>query len=426
MVKVLWFTNVVLPEAAGPLGLPLFHKCGWLTSYAEALRETGQVELTVVCGWPISQYKRVEVRGVHHCLVPVRSFADLRQPIGHGLHQDYFRTVREVAPDVVHFHGTEYHYGTMTADQSWHYPSVISVQGLMHACRPFLWGGMSLREVLQAHTLREIRKRNGLIADWYRWGKREAMENAIIRQNTSFIGRTRWDRAHLRAINSKARYFHCEELLRRDFYRIRREAGSIERFTIFTPTASCPSKGFHWLLRAVALLKEQFPEVRVKLADNPIQNGPGASGYQQYLRRLIKDLQLERHVVMLGTLDAAAMARELSQSHVYVTPSLVENRCNSLAEAMLVGTPAVVSLAGGMVSTVKDRVTALCFPLGDYAMLAECVRMLFTDDDLAARLAANAREVAVRRHDYPVVGRKLQQIYTALKAGTSIDEPPDD
>ena len=185
-------------------------------------------------------------------------------------------------------------------------------------------------------------------------------------------------------------------------------------------------KGFHWLLRAVALLKEQFPQVRVKLADNVVQDGADANGYDRYLWSLIRSLQLERHVIMLGPLDSAGMARELSRAHVYVTPSLVENRCNSLAEAMLVGTPAVVSLAGGMISTVKDRATALCFPLGDYAMLAECVRMLFTDDELAARLAAKAREVAVSRHDYAVVGRKLLQIYAAVIARTSIDEPLDD
>ena len=111
------------------------------------------------------------------------------------------------------------------------------------------------------------------------------------------------------------------------------------------------------------------------------------------------------------------MADALVGSQVFVAPSLIENSSNSLAEAMLAGVPCIVSLAGGMISMVKDQTTALCFPPGDYAMLAECLRMLFLDPVLAKRLAANAQVIAHMRHDPLRVGQTLVSIYGAVIRG---------
>ena len=57
--------------------------------------------------------------------------------------------------------------------------------------------------------------------------------------------------------------------------------------------------------------------------------------------------------------------------------------------------------------------------LGDYAMLAENIRLLFTDDELAQWLAAQAQTVARARHDYATVGESLVAIYRSIVDGTT-------
>jgi glycosyltransferase involved in cell wall biosynthesis len=127
-------------------------------------------------------------------------------------------------------------------------------------------------------------------------------------------------------------------------------------------------------------------------------------------------LGLEAHVVPLGELDAEAVVAQLTQAHVFAFPSFADNSPNSLAEAMLVGVPIVASFAGGIPSMVKDGETALCFPMGDEVMLAECMRMIFSDADLAASLGRKAREVARQRHDPKRIAQRMLEIYRAALA----------
>lgn len=131
------------------------------------------------------------------------------------------------------------------------------------------------------------------------------------------------------------------------------------------------------------------------------------------------DLGIYQNINFLGNLDAEGVAELLSRSHVFISPSLMENSSNSVAEAMIVGTPSVVSLVGGSCSMVKDSDTALCYPPDDPAMLAECIRMLFTDESLSKKISTNAQAVAVKRHNYKSVAKQLYSIYEIVRDNKS-------
>jgi glycosyltransferase involved in cell wall biosynthesis len=173
------------------------------------------------------------------------------------------------------------------------------------------------------------------------------------------------------------------------------------------------------LLEALALLKRDYPGLRLRVPGGRLRPGSWqqrlrCDGYWKYLVHRIRVLGLDEQVESLGVLDARAMAEELAAAHVFVAPSFVENLSNSLAEAMLVGTPCVASYAGGMVTTVHDRVEALAFPAGEAAMLAERIRSLLEDDDLARTLSRNARRTARQRHDPQRVTDEIVSIYQAV------------
>ena len=71
----------------------------------------------------------------------------------------------------------------------------------------------------------------------------------------------------------------------------------------------------------------------------------------------------------------------------------------------------MVSFVGGVPSMVNDGETALCFPPGDEAVLAECLRKLFDDDGLAQRLSESARKIALNRHDRVRGAERTVEIY---------------
>jgi glycosyltransferase involved in cell wall biosynthesis len=137
-------------------------------------------------------------------------------------------------------------------------------------------------------------------------------------------------------------------------------------------------------------------------------------GYAKYLGGLIRNLGLQDCVDFTGPLSAEEVAAELVAAHVFVTPSMVENGCNALQEAALVGTPSVVSLAGGMTSMIDDGVTAIGFPRGNEAMLAEGISMLFADDTLSLRLSAAARAVGHVRNCRESIVWQIKRIYDSV------------
>jgi glycosyltransferase involved in cell wall biosynthesis len=131
----------------------------------------------------------------------------------------------------------------------------------------------------------------------------------------------------------------------------------------------------------------------------------------------MEGLGLEDNLVFLGSLNAGAMAAELARAHICAVPSFADNSPNALAEAMLVGVPTVASYVGGIPSMVRDQETALCFPVGDHILLAECIRRLLHDDKLARRLGDSALALAKVRHDPKRVGDAMLGIYRRALGG---------
>ena len=416
-MNILWFVNVALPEVCERLGLPICHQAGWLEGYIGALRMEANISLTVVTRSAAAVGEGTTCVGNVRYIVMRQAGVDTTAALTRDAIEEYKAVVEAVKPDLVHFHGSEFHYGLLKADGHIQMPGVLSIQGLMAECARVYCGGLSWREQVRAHTLGEVVYRSGIWSDRRKFVRRSIVERKVIGGMGHVIGRTRWDRAHVREIDPQVKYYHCEEIIRPAFFRSLRSGNAYERYTIFTVSGAYPLKGLHVLLKAVSLLRGEFREIRVRVAGIEGVSAYVGSGYCRFLQELASDLGVSDCIEWLGLVDASGVVGALVKAHIFVVPSLIENRSNSLAEAMLVGVPCIASLAGGMTCTVKDGRTALCFPPGDYAMLAECIRLLFLNDELAKRLAKNAREVASKRHDQVAIGRRMVDIYEAVCRG---------
>ena len=170
------------------------------------------------------------------------------------------------------------------------------------------------------------------------------------------------------------------------------------------------------LLDAVCQLRAEFPQVSVRVAAAPWDEHRGYGFYGRYLKALIDRRRLGDIVTPLSALSAQQVAEELARAAAFVIPSFIENSPNSLAEAMLVGTPCVTSLVGGVPSMVEDGKSALGFQSGDSPCLAHCLRRLFASDALSDDLSAKARSLAATRHNQKVVVERQFETYRAIAA----------
>ena len=386
----------------------------WISSLLEDLECSAGIQVEIATVYPGLRDDQFERNGVKYFVIgqpklPGIFFESRRKDLDACV-----ELVGERAPDVVHVHGTERFYGLLVARDLISVPAVISLQGLLGPYLPDFFGALSVADRWRSNRLREFVTGRGLFWLHRSFVKGARREQEILAEAKSFMGRTDWDRAHVRSVNSNAHYYHVGETLRPNFRKSCWSLSRCERHTVIFTNAGEPRRGTEVLLRAMLAIRREFPDVKLRLAGNI-----GTSGYHRFLRRMIARTGLSGTVEFLGYLDANAMIRELCRAHVFAISSYVENSPNSLCEAMQIGLPCVASYAGGIPSLLEHGRTGLLFPPGDAPLLADSIMRIFRDDGFASRMSAATRDKASDRHAPERVLSQLLNAYTNVSAHTN-------
>ena len=96
---------------------------------------------------------------------------------------------------------------------------------------------------------------------------------------------------------------------------------------------------------------------------------------------------------------------------VFVIPSLYEACQYSLLEAMAMGKPVVATPAGVAPDVVFDHETGLLVPLADSAAMANAVRELLDDSELARSVGQRARERLARHFSVEAMVDNIAHVY---------------
>ena len=108
--------------------------------------------------------------------------------------------------------------------------------------------------------------------------------------------------------------------------------------------------------------------------------------------------------------------RVLAASDIVVMPSRAEGLPHLLLEALAVGRPVLASRVGGIPDVVHDGETGLLVPPDAVPAVAEGLRRLLADPELASQLG-RAGQRYVQRHCSPErAGRRLASVYRAVLA----------
>lgn len=135
------------------------------------------------------------------------------------------------------------------------------------------------------------------------------------------------------------------------------------------------------------------------------------------LERKVAELGLSADVSFTGQVKTAEPY--YAAANVAVLSSVTEGSPNALLEAMAAGVPAVAAAVGGIPEIVRDGESALLTPPGNVDALAEALRRMLTEPDLACRLTGNARTVIEQRHSPAVRAGRLLDLYRSLIGGES-------
>lgn len=161
-----------------------------------------------------------------------------------------------------------------------------------------------------------------------------------------------------------------------------------------------PNKNQITAIRAVQILAEKQPEIKLLLAGN----GPTLLELQAEVDRL----ELQNHVEFLGY--RTDLERYANITDVIVSCSYREGLPMNIVEGMLLGKPVVASYNRGHRELIVPDVTGFMVPPTDAGVLAEKIALLLNDTVLAADMGQAGYEKAQLYADTNV-RRELQRVY---------------
>lgn len=429
-MRVLWLCNIMLPMVAEKLHMESNVKEGWITGILTRLIAEGkESDITLAIAFPATENLAHfhDVYVFHD--VPVECYG-FYEDMGklEQYQPDVERRMEEIVnqfqPDLVHVFGTEYPHALAMA-RVYQHPErlLVGIQGVISQYGEEYLADLP-KEVYESRTLRDIIKKDSILQQKEKFLKRGDMEIKTVRIAGNITGRTEFDKSFMERVNTDAVYYPMNETMRPCFYEGAWSLEKCNKHQIFFSQADYPIKGFHYLLQAMPRILTEFPDTKVMVAGNNILRKGGmvnrlkVSAYAKYLEKLIAEYQLQDKIVFLGKISAEEMKKQYLECHALVCSSVLENSPNSVAEAMLLGTPVVAARVGGIPSMITDRKDGLLYTGGNVEELASTVIELWKDESvlpISGRLAKAAVLRARAAHDPVTNFNRLKEIYREIE-----------
>lgn len=419
-MRVLWVTYDIFNSINGLVsGRPSYGR-PWVESLFNNLHDCNDISIAIATPVTKGKTQKLEFKGTLYYIFPKSKNKSLTK-IGNKMRNNYIEILNDFKPDIIHIHGSEINLGLLKKYTSNDIPIVISIQGIIPPCSDYLRLSVANINYKKYRSLKNILGRGGVNGALRKWSTYIPIEKEIFKINRYFIGRTSWDKSYVSAYNPKAQYFNGEEILRDEFYNSHWEINKCERHSIFISSSAYALKGFHLLLKAASILKAKYPNIKIITPLSFIKSKRSkfidlliSEDYNRFIKQEINRLNLTENVELKGYLSAKQMANEYKKAHIFVLPSFLENSPNSLGEAMIVGTPSVTALTGGVPYLTRNEIDVLSFPINDYIMMAYQIDRIFSNDNLAVKLSENAKQAGYKRHHIKSTVEEYTNIYKTI------------
>jgi glycosyltransferase involved in cell wall biosynthesis len=175
-----------------------------------------------------------------------------------------------------------------------------------------------------------------------------------------------------------------------------------EKYSLIAIGRLVERKGFEYLIRAMAKLPEDI--VLDIIGDGPLEAA---------LRALGNEHDLNGRVRLLGYVPREKVYAHLQSADCFVLSSLHEGLGIVVQEAMYAGLPIVSTSNGGQVDLIENYRNGILVNPGEVEPLADAIRELYTNRDLARAVARNNRK-DIEQYFMSVNAQKYIGLFEAL------------
>ncbi|HCG76369.1 MAG: hypothetical protein CO162_02405 [bacterium (Candidatus Ratteibacteria) CG_4_9_14_3_um_filter_41_21] len=176
------------------------------------------------------------------------------------------------------------------------------------------------------------------------------------------------------------------------------------REIITTVSSLYPHKGHTHLLKAMKEVLTSFPRVRFWI----VGEGP----LKEKLKKEAINLEISSQVSFLG--KRKDIPEILSQSVLFVLPSLREGLPLTILEAIAVGLPVIATEVGGIPEAVIDKETGFLVPPENAEALAEAIINLLKNPKMMEEMGQKGRKIFEEKFTTQIMIGKLENLYQKL------------
>lgn len=183
-----------------------------------------------------------------------------------------------------------------------------------------------------------------------------------------------------------------------------------EEFVIGTIKTLKPKYGIAYLIKAFKLLKDVFPQEKLKLKI------AGKGEQEETLKQLCSELQIQQDVEFLGFLSEEEVIKTFNTFDIAVFPSVLDSESFGVAavEAQACGIPVIVSNVGGLPEATSPDETSLVVEKKNEKQLAKALERLLLNEELRLRLSSNARPYVIKNYNIEDNFKKVEKLYEKI------------
>ena len=327
----------------------------------------------------------VEQAGVSvHVLQASKRFGQL------SLYLNQMRWIREtidnIQPDLVHIHGTDM-YGFATKRLK--YPTVLTVHGILR----------SEAKILNPESRSGSRlflRIKGFFNTYF--------EEATLRNVKNIIVISPYVEQMING-TAPAMYLVDNPVDDRFFELINRQ---IENRILFVGMIRA-RKGILHLLKAVRILKDNFPQIQLHIVGKVFE-----SDYNDVLLHYVQVNQLNNNVTFRGLVSEEDLYREFEECSILILPSKEESSPMVIEQAMAAGIPVIGSKVGGIPYLIKDGQSGFVVAYGDCETMASKIAFLFRNSLERTQMGMQAKKEAGERFRLSAIAQKTHKVYRDL------------
>ena len=192
---------------------------------------------------------------------------------------------------------------------------------------------------------------------------------------------------------------------------------SIERdgdaFTILTVGRLVEKKGIKYGILAVKELIEEFPEIQYRIV--------GSGPLESELKELVKSLNLEAHVKLLGDLNGESLMDELGKATIVILPCVQAGDGDldvcplTLQEAMIAKIPVISTNIASITELVENEQDGLLVEPMNIEQLTNAIKTLLEDENLRIKMVEKSRRKIEKDFNIHTEVESLLKVWEEIK-----------